>query len=186
MLLLISTWSCTDEVNLKKQDLQEDLPKDTESTTRSSSARTPGNEFWYFYRGATTDYIYYAHSSDGETWQGDQRINSTSTTPCSPAAIYFNGQFIVAYRGKTNPYIHLDFSEDGIHWGGGKRLSTAFTTLTTPNFAVVNNMLSLFYVNECPNCTLRNFVYAQHGFTRRQIGPGIFRPGRANMACFFL
>jgi hypothetical protein len=100
--------------------------------------------------------------------------------------LYFNGQFIVAYRGKTNPYIHLDFSEDGIHWGGGKRLSTAFTTLTTPNFAVVNNMLSLFYVNECPNCTLRNFVYAQHGFTRRQIGPGIFRPGRANMACFFL
>jgi hypothetical protein len=140
LMLILFIPSCNEEA-IKKKPVEKSI---TSSITTPNNARIAGYSYWYFYRGASNDRIYYAYSNDGTSWLGNTVINNNATTNCGPSAIYFNGKFIVAFRGLTNAGIHYVSSTDGVNWTAPVR--TAAETHATPSLVVWNNELYCFYV----------------------------------------
>jgi hypothetical protein len=79
-----------------------------------------------FFRGVTSDKIYFSHSSDGSTWSGgNTELGNGAQTSDDPAAVVFNGKIFLLYRGKgADDRVYVSQSTDGFSWTGNIPIST--------------------------------------------------------------
>ncbi len=149
LLLLIGLlYSCQDPVTLDGQENGGGTDA-TLKKVQDTGLRSGTSPFWCFYKGKSSDRIYYSFSPDrGKTWFGNEDLENGSRTTYSPAAAYFDDKFVIVYKNENDNRLYHAYSKNGTDWKNGGTLGNGAKTRNTPSLIPFKKKLYSFYKGE--------------------------------------
>lgn len=101
--------------------------------------------FRMFFRGQTSNNLYYANSLAGTSWSQPAQFGSGIGTSAAPAAAFWDGWYYAAYKGGSSTNLYVSYSDDGITWTPTSPISGARTD-DSPGLVLFNNELYVFFI----------------------------------------
>ena len=110
-------------------------------------------KIYLIYKGGFSNEVYYAYSTDGNTWYGNNKITVGDTTILSsnsPSCAVLNNRLCIIYKAGNTNNIYSAYSENGITWNGNHKVY-GIQTGVGPNYLqstfdakqFLSNMLTL-------------------------------------------
>jgi hypothetical protein len=153
-LIALVLFACQDSMDLQKNPDQNPALSLSDSKVADSgnglARQSTLSPYWYFFRQYPSSDLYYANSTDGVNWSGNQPFGNNAKTSRSPAAVFFQNKFHVIFKGNSTSVLYVTSSSDGINWTTSSVIPNIETTMS-PAAVVYDNRIYVFVKAQSTN-----------------------------------
>lgn len=143
----------------------------TPQTSKEPAITYANNKLFVYYKGKSTDRIFYSHRDNYDVWEGNGWVIGSSNieTPEAPSAVTSGGVVYLTYKEKGSNRIVLRTSTNGINFSDAFVLTPSGSSAFTAPF-----------VTKSPNGNIHIFFTGGGSVSHQQYAPSVLTGNPAN------